>query len=341
MNNQANMNQSGELLENLQPVNILLKELRSGLHRYWEIAHDILQQSGVTLRPPDESYFSYQKNFFSLLFLYSFYRAKIPESRRLLYAATLHCLRGMVTGCDNLLDDEYKITLDTDIPEEGYRFRSVVDIMISDRVLFQLYAEAYQREEISFEEMVKAISVSMKSMTQSGVQEASEEQGIDTILTPEVLLTTVHHFKTGILFTCPWDILLEIEKCDASVVEVLLKGLYTIGIGCQIMDDIVDFNSDLRGKRHNYLISLINHNGPAKEQQYLHSMLDGKSPLPPSSDLRNYFPASISTASITSKQKLYQGFELLLSKEHQFLAAPAIQFLQQRIGVTFKGSSEE
>ncbi|MBW2367596.1 MAG: hypothetical protein JRH15_06905, partial [Deltaproteobacteria bacterium] len=83
-------------IEDFPPVNTLLEELRSGLSKYWKIADGILRQSGVSLKAPKEDDFSLNKNFFSLLFLYSFHRAKIPKPRRILYAATLQCLRGMV-----------------------------------------------------------------------------------------------------------------------------------------------------------------------------------------------------------------------------------------------------
>ena len=49
-----------------------------------------------------------QKNFFSILFL-SIYRAlNIPCSRRIMYGIMNHSIRGIVTGTDNILDDEYK-----------------------------------------------------------------------------------------------------------------------------------------------------------------------------------------------------------------------------------------
>ena len=76
----------------------LRTELQAGLQRYFETADLILRPCGVILQPPAEKAFSLAKNFFSILFLYSYQRAGIPHSRRLLYAATLQCLRGMVTG---------------------------------------------------------------------------------------------------------------------------------------------------------------------------------------------------------------------------------------------------
>ena len=86
-----------------------------------------------------------------------------------------------------------------------------------------------------------ATEVSMKTITRSGLQEASEEGGITTILTPEDILQTVHHYKTGILFYCAWDIPLILEGFAETHIAPLLEGLYHIGLGCQIMDDAVDF----------------------------------------------------------------------------------------------------
>jgi hypothetical protein len=41
----------------------------------------------------------------------------------MVYVAVNQCLRGMVTGCDNLLDDAIKPTLNTDLPEDLRRAR--------------------------------------------------------------------------------------------------------------------------------------------------------------------------------------------------------------------------
>ena len=41
-----------------------------------------------------------------------------------------------MTGCGNILDDEYKKTLETELPEHGVKFRSVLDILVSDRYAF-------------------------------------------------------------------------------------------------------------------------------------------------------------------------------------------------------------
>lgn len=319
-------------METARPIMDLMEELKAGLSDYWKAAAGILQKGGVTLKAPGEDYFSFQKNFFSLLFLYSFQRGGVPRPRRRLYAATLQCLRGMVTGCDNLLDDEYKMTLDTDIPETGVRFRSVIDIMVSDRVLFHLMLDAHRRGEIDLDQVQAAINASMKTMTQSGVQEASEEEGIAGVLAPDDLLQTVHHFKTGLLFQCPWDIPLAMEQYDANLVLPILESLYNIGIGCQIMDDMVDMALDVKQKKHNYLVSLIYHGDNREEKTRLQTLMaEDKSQGIPSVSAE-LFPAAASKAIGISHRTLEKGLSGLFSPDHHFLVKPASYFLKQRIG---------
>jgi len=287
-----NRRNTAEIMEQSPLVRTLLEELRSGLTRYLDIADGILKQGGIRLRAPDASFFSFEKNFFSLLFLYSYQRAGIPETRRILYASTIQCQRGMVTGCDNLLDDEYKTTLDTDLPATAIRFRSVIDIMVSDRVLFELLMDACRRGEIDMGQVAVASAASMKTMTQSGIQEASEEAGVEEILPPEAILKTVHHYKTGILFNCPWDIPRCLENFPESDIAPLTEGLYRIGMGCQILDDMVDFLSDLSRKRHNYLVSLIHH-GPVPVEKERLGLLLATRGAPSSLDLAGEFPENL------------------------------------------------
>ena len=92
-------------------------ELQSGLTLYWKTAGKILDDSGIVLHPPPADYLAMAKNIFSTLFLYAYYAAGIAPERRVVYVAVNQCLRGMVTGCDNILDDEYKKTLEKLITE--------------------------------------------------------------------------------------------------------------------------------------------------------------------------------------------------------------------------------
>jgi len=315
----------------------LLKELRSGLSRYWAAAGQILKPCGVRVRPPGESAFSLSKNFFSVLFLYSYHRMGVPRSRRVLYAATLQCLRGMVTGCDNLLDDEYKPTLETDIPATGHRFRSVVDIMVSDRALFHLLTDAARKGEITDDRVLAASTASMQTMTRSGVQEATEEAGIDVILAPKAILQSIHHFKTGLLFQCPWDIPRTIEPIAQTELAPLLEGLYRIGMGCQILDDMVDLGPDIRAKRHNYLVSLIHHGIDPEEKKKLARIMSIQGQGHLDAVPVHHYPQALDQAWETAHRLLRSGLETLFEPPDQMLVTPAIRFLVKRIGATALG----
>lgn len=263
----------------------LKAELASGLRLYWETAAAILDGSGIRLLEADPGYISLEKNLFSALFLYSYAAGGIPSDRRILYVALNQCLRGMVTGCDNLLDDEYKPTLLTDLPEQGTRFRSVLDIMVSDRVLFELLLNQGHEKQIPFDRVQAVSRASLHCLARSGAQEASEEKGIGGMPAPEDLLRTVHHFKTGILFQAPWAAPEILEKVPAEQSARIKDALYRIGMGCQVLDDMVDLEKDLRDRRHNYVASLIahellsapdaRHKAALKAEAYLHSGLQG------------------------------------------------------------------
>jgi hypothetical protein len=323
-----------EEMEQAPPFKALMADLTSGLNLYWKTAGEILAVCGVALTPPAEDAFSLRKNFFSMVFLYSYMRAGIPRRRRILYAATLQCLRGMVTGCDNLLDDEYKPTLETDIPANGHRFRSVVDIMVSDRVLFEILLAAAARREIALDQVPAAATASMKTMTRSGIEEASEEDGVRAVLAPEAILRSIHHFKTGLLFQCPWDIPRTIEKVAAKTLNPILEGLYRIGVGCQIMDDMVDMAADIKARKHNYLVSLVHHGASRLEKGRLAEAMASEPGRRDAGAMRvTRFPEALLHARQRSHRLLADGLEALFDREHQMLVVPAIRFLEHRIGV--------
>lgn len=320
---------AGNIQEKSLPIfSEVLEELSSALSLYWTTAGRILEGSGVRLLEPSAGYFDLQRNFFSALFLYSYHRAGISAPRRALYAAMNQCLRGMVTGCDNLLDDEYKKTLETDLPEHGVRFRSVLDMLTSDRVLFDLLFQAHRRKVLSAEELRILNALSLKTLVRSGAQEASEEAGVRERLQPEEILQSVHHFKTGLLFQSPWAAPSALETLDEDVTAPLLAALYNIGMGCQIMDDMVDLHWDLKQCRHNYVASLIHHTAGARRLDRM-----AASPRMEDSDsLLSAFPDIGATAARTALDYLNRGLGGLLSTEPASRISAAIGFLAKQIG---------
>jgi len=323
-----------EAMHVLASTTSLGEELSEALERYWSIADGILKGSCVRLNAPDPDSMSIESNLFSLLFLYSYLQAGIPGSRRVFYAAVNQCLRGMVTGCDNLLDDEYKKTLDTDLPRSGTRFRSVLDIMVSDRVLFELLTDARERGELSAMQLKTASSASLHGLLASGVEEAGEEAGISERLTPDDVLHVIHHSKTGLLFQCPWSLPALLEDIDADIRARTTAALYQLGMGCQVLDDMVDLAADLRNGRHNYVASLIYHDADRIEHAYLQDWLKQQTGHREDANLLEKFPRACERATATAQSYLDTGVRELLTGEHRDFAQPVQAVLIERIGAT-------
>ena len=321
-----------EILRILGSLATLGDEISEALSLYWSSAEKILRNSDVQLHSPSSEYFAIESNLFSTLFLYSYLQAGMTRSRRVFYAAVNQCLRGMVTGCDNLLDDEYKQTLDTDLPAEGTRFRSVLDIMVSDRVLFDLLIDRRERGELTADQVRAASSASLHGLLSSGVQEAGEEAGITDRLPPDEVLRVVHHYKTGLLFQCPWTLPALLEDIDVEIIDRSTQALYQLGMGCQVLDDMVDLASDLRMQRHNYAASLICDDTDSAEPARLQDWLQKLPASEDGADLLLAFPRARQRAAMTARDYLEAGTRDLFAKQHGQLAQPIVELLIGRIG---------
>ena len=323
--------------------NTLQEEMQSGLKLYWDTATQILDKTSIKVLDATNDYYSMEKNFFSSIFLYSYFRAGIPASRRIFYVAVNQCLRGMVTGCDNILDNEYKMTLATDLPLKAGKFRSIVDIMVSDRVLFSLLQQEFLSGKLSSDQVMAAAFESLRTLAKSGAQEASEEQGAGGILNPDYILSDIHSLKTGILFQSPWalpDMLEDLNTRDKKITDfgtmqssmVIKDALFDIGMGCQIFDDMVDLSLDMKMDRHNYVASLIQYGEKESETLLLEKILKDRSNIKISEDLLFQFPAACKTAALKALVLLKKGAKNLFALDHQFMVDASISMISKRIG---------
>ncbi|MFZ2631180.1 MAG: class 1 isoprenoid biosynthesis enzyme [Desulfosalsimonadaceae bacterium] len=311
------------------PYCLLASDLQEGLGLYWQTAGTILEGSGISLSGISGEFLSLPFNFFSALFLYSYFRAGIPKDRRVLYAAVNQCLRGMVTGCDNILDNEYKKTLATDLPEESHKFRSIIDIMVSDRILFNLLTDYCVKHDRSLDVAKKGSAASLTALSRSGVQEASEEGGISMRLPPDDVISKIHHYKTGILFECIWAVPAVMESELSPTAAGLKQGLHDIGIGCQILDDMVDLVKDIEDRRHNYIASVVHHGENARARNRLLEKSSFDSP----GAFFSEFPQVLSDAHAKAMAFLDSGLERLFREDHLYMKKPAAAFFAKRIGV--------
>jgi hypothetical protein len=111
------------------------------------------------------------------------------------------------------------------------------------------------------------------------------------------------------------------------------EALYNIGMGCQIMDDMVDLALDFHEKRHNYVLALIYHDPDPGEWTRLESRLaKPNSRHKDQTDLLQQFPRAQTDAQKTARRFLDKRLRGLLEERHHFMVDSARLFLAERIG---------
>ena len=194
-----------------------------------------------------------KRNVFSTLFLGV--TAKVAKSDRYmpLYAMVNHCMRAWVTACDNILDDEYKVIFEFPNAGQGERMRSVLTLMVAERVLSTYVMDTYDDAQL-----LRTVETrSLQSLLSSAIQECEEEGAEISILSPEEIIADIHRRKTADLFVAPLALPFELERPDESVVADARGALENFALGCQVIDDVKDMSSDVTGRRHNLLVSLL------------------------------------------------------------------------------------
>lgn len=248
-----------------------------------------------------------QKNFFSILFLAIYRAIGIPEERREWYGAINHCLRGIVTGADNLLDDEYKEMLPLQFPDDATRFKSIMHILVFDRFLFKLAAGM---KATGFCPDTAALQDALfRAIVPIGAEEAQEEGGIKTILTPSEILSSVHMYKGGKLLCLSFVAPLQLESSFSRELQQAEQGIYNVGLALQIIDDLTDFYEDILAKNHNYLVSSLFHNGTDCEKELLQQALRNKNATGPA--IEQLFPETVTLVMDAAIGEALRGFALL------------------------------
>ena len=260
--------------------------------------------------PPAVSTLKYaRRHFFSSLFLAIYRTVGVARERRLFYGVLNHAIRGIVTGTDNLLDDEYKEMLPLAFPERATRFKSVMHILLFDRILFSLLDEAAVAGLISKEQSRMISREVFAAMVPIGAEEASEEGGVSKVLSPADILASVHMYKGGNLLRLAFVAPLQLESGGVGLrLKTADRGIFSIGLALQVIDDLTDFYEDLRDHRHNYLVSTIHHEGTLEERAKLAALLGGHGTRAP---VEQAFAASAARAMARAIGEALDGFERL------------------------------
>jgi hypothetical protein len=291
-------------------------EQKSTVHSFWETAAELLEDSDIRLKSLPKAWLSLRHNTFSALFIALFYLLDIPQPRLRLYARLNHCLRSWVTACDNLLDDELKEMVLTDLPADAKVFKSVHTLLLTDRIFFAFLAQALADGVITHGEMLRLSQNSLTSISASGLEEAQEEGGVDLDLSADQVLEEIHRVKTGHLFTAPLSAPLALGDLHMQDERVrhIHDGLLTLGISCQILDDLNDLAMDICDRKHNYLATLIRQGDDPGEAGRLAALYGvargGDDPWRERIDLYKEFPKAAALALEEALTRLTRALEL-------------------------------
>ncbi|MGZ4894301.1 MAG: class 1 isoprenoid biosynthesis enzyme [Halobacteriota archaeon] len=328
--------ESGVSLTALRRFYPSIKEHKMAEEEVRRLLHETLDERYIKRDAPQLGMLKYaQKNFFSILFL-SIYRAlNIPCSRRIMYGMMNHSIRGIVTGTDNILDDEYKELLPLRFSKKATRFKSVMHILLFDHFLLRVLDEAVKDQLMTLEEKYLVQQKIFEALVLIGEEEATEEGGISRILPPAEILSSVHMYKGGNLLRLAFVAPRILEKELSAELEQVDKGVYSIGMALQVIDDLTDFYSDIRRQNHNYLVSSIYFEGTATERKKLEVILvdEAAETLP----IEKQFAESVSRVMERAIGEALMGFDRLHDAGYWINRSEAldlIEFLFKVRGVT-------
>jgi len=200
----------------------------------------------------------WQRNFFSILFLSIFDALGIPRDRRRQYGLILHAIRGIVTSTDNILDGENKGAVSLALGEGGAVLPNMLLVLLQDSVLHEVVGEA--APDAACRARVRAaLSAALFAI---GREETDEEEAVETVLTPDALIESVHSLRGGALLELAFVAPEAIETERTETLALARRGVYRIGLALQLIDDLTDFAEDVRRRNHNILRSWVVHHAP-------------------------------------------------------------------------------
>ncbi len=270
------MKKAMDILRNCDAWNSAYEIQRDTVIRFHQECADVLGDA-CALEPLPDDALSMRRNLFSTLFTMSNATLGLDDEELRFYAVVNQCLRALVTGCDNILDDEYKEVIGFSMPGKGIRFRSVLTIMTADAVLARLIAGRVAAGKLELEKAMRLSEAVLAVLIPSGIEEHEEESELGALVpTVEDMLERIHFLKTGMLFQAPLRIVEHMDDANAQDTEELAGSLSRFGIGCQILDDMKDVAEDLMDGRYNLVLSEAYHGKNTKEREAVSVALQGK-----------------------------------------------------------------
>lgn len=284
--------QACDILATCAPWQRALTIQQQAVPNFYRLCEELLRGS-CSLWPLEESALSLQRNLFSTLFIMADEAAGVAVEKLPFFALVNQCLRSQVTGCDNLLDDEYKSVIPFKLDGSGTRFRSVLTVMTADMVLGRLVAAEIAAGRLAASSGQRLLAAVLAVLIPSGIEE-HEEESQTTVQIPsvQVMLEQVHYRKTGLLFEAPLRLAVHMGEACAAQRDQVLQALSVFGIGCQILDDLEDVGDDLLFGKHNIVISAACYGDNADERQRVQNYLTAQRSRSSAIQLSEHLPVA-------------------------------------------------
>lgn len=216
-----------------------------------------------------------QDFFFLVLFASLFDSLGVSEQRLAFYAEVNFCIKGTITAADNLFDDQDKSLLPL-ANISGSRFSSILQLMCFERLLRRSCDRAVHASVASAAECEVLLRELITWMAEIGTLEGSEEGGVSEILSPESMIDRVHRIRGGALFSLAFVAPTSVEHGEVlERISAAQPAIARLGTSFQIVDDLTDFEFDVRRRSHNLLASQVFHHGDPEERSMLTSLWHG------------------------------------------------------------------
>ena len=204
------------------------------------------------LELPTQDY--WERNFFSILFVSIFDAVGIAPERIRHYAAIVQLVRGIVTATDNILDNENKGAMRVELAKGHVLSNTLCMLMQSALMIRRVRAVAPDPEGEA-----RTWGALIDKLYAIGEEESGEEEAVEDVLSPEALLDTIHRFRGANLLLLAFVAPELNEPALADAIDLAKQGVFRIGMALQILDDLADFEEDLRRRNHNILRSWLVH----------------------------------------------------------------------------------
>lgn len=276
------------LIKELILAHSLLQEIQKELTK--EFKKSIIYKD-LTISYEKENFLvAFKKSFFTILMVSLLRKSSIPKNRIISYGKIILLLRQIITSVDNILDKERKglffiNTLENPIIENSLLSLICQDLLTKELLELQKETGNYLSSNVLLEKMYEIARGESKR----------NQELYTTYPNPQYILDNIHHQIGGELLEISLTTPNALEKDNYSL-EQFSKGLFTIGMSLQGIDDFFDMKEDYENGNVNLATSQYIQEYHTKVEDIEYENLEEEF-------VKKYLTSCIDTA--------YKGFEIL------------------------------